>query len=127
MNRRAVALALALALVGCATSPPAASDTSDRSPDQTDGMATGSASAEPVDLEGHVLLTDGGLYVINADGSGPVKVHDEGDYCCINRVSPDRTSILVMPGDDFTGAVGRNLGPTSTDRSSRSCPSRTRR
>ena len=32
-------------------------------------------------------------------------MYEEGEYCCVNRLSPDRTHILVMPGDDFTGAV----------------------
>ena len=97
MNRARVAILPILILAACQGSPPAATSTS---PD-----ATGSASPEPISLDGHILLTDGGLYVANADGSDRQLVHEEGAYCCVNRVSPDGAGILVMPGDDFTGAV----------------------
>lgn len=89
-------LGLAVMLAGCAA--PASSPTPTAAPDP-------SAGAEPISLVGHILLTDGGLHVANADGSDRQLVHEEGAYCCINRLSPDGTRILVMPGDDYTGAV----------------------
>ena len=92
---------LAVVLAGCAASPVATSPASTATP----GATVGTASAQPISLEGHILLTDGGLYVANADGSERQLVYAEGAYCCINRLSPDETRVLVMPGDDFTGAV----------------------
>ena len=66
---------------------------------------TASASVEPISLEGRILLTEGGLYVANADGSDRQLVHEEGAYCCADRISPDRSRILAMPGTDDTGSV----------------------
>ena len=97
MNRARIAILPVLILAACGGSAPAATSSS---PD-----ATGTASAEPISLKGRILLTDGGLYVANADGSDRQLVHEEGAYCCVNRVSPDGTRILVMPGTDETGSV----------------------
>ena len=63
------------------------------------------ASAEPLDLEGRILIELDGLYIANADGTDRQLVYEQGEYCCVNRISPDRTRILVMPGTDDTGAV----------------------
>ena len=90
MNRARIAILPILILAACQSSAPA---------------PTGNRSAEPSSLEGHILLTEDGMYIANADGSDRQLVHEEGEYCCVNRLSPDGTHILVMPGDDFTGAV----------------------
>jgi Tol biopolymer transport system component len=49
------------------------------------------------------------FYLANADGSDERKLTDPGDYCCLNRVSPDRSKILVMPGGEpptpITGGI----------------------
>ena len=67
--------------------------------------ATGTASAVPIGLDGRILLTGETLDVANADGTDRREVHPPGAYCCVNRISPDRTQILVMPGTDETGSV----------------------
>ena len=90
MNRARIAILPMLILAACQSSAPA---------------PTGTTSAEPSSLEGHILLTEGGMYNANADGGDRQLVYEEGEYCCVNRLSPDGTHILVMPGDDFTGAV----------------------
>ena len=38
------------------------------------------------------------IYTANPDGSGEQQLTAPGDYCCILRISPDRSSLLVMPG-----------------------------
>jgi Tol biopolymer transport system component len=38
------------------------------------------------------------LYVANADGTDERQLTQPGEMCCVNRVSPDRSEILVMPG-----------------------------
>ncbi len=40
------------------------------------------------------------IYVANADGTSERQLTQPGEMCCINRVSPDRSQILVMPGAD---------------------------
>ena len=78
--------------------------------------ATSTPSAEPISLEGRILLGLDTLYVANADGSDPQQVYAPGAYCCADRISPDRTRILVMPGTDDTGSVrGGTLALDGTD------------
>jgi Tol biopolymer transport system component len=36
----------------------------------------------------------------NADGSDERQLTEPGEYCCLLRISPDHSSILVMPGED---------------------------
>jgi Tol biopolymer transport system component len=67
--------------------------------------STGQASPEAISLDGHILLNGETLYVADADGSDRKEVHAPGAYCCVNRISPDHTAILVMPGTDDTGSV----------------------
>ena len=97
MNRARIALLPILILAACQSSAPAATSTS---PD-----ATGTPSSEPISLEGRILLNGETLYVANADGTGREPVHEAGAYCCADRISPDRSLILVMPGTDDTGSV----------------------
>ena len=54
MNRARIALLPILILAACQSSAPA---------------PTGSTSAEPGSTRGHILLTERGLYVADADGS----------------------------------------------------------
>jgi Tol biopolymer transport system component len=37
-------------------------------------------------------------YTANADGTDERQLTQPGEYCCNNRISPDRTQIIVMPG-----------------------------
>jgi len=103
MNRSAVLLALAL--VGCAAPPAATSTAAIASPEPSAELSSATASAQALDLEGRILIELDGLYDANANGTDCQIVYAEGDYCCVNRISPDRTQILVMPGTDYTGAV----------------------
>jgi Tol biopolymer transport system component len=41
---------------------------------------------------------DHAYYTANADGRGERQLTQPGEYCCNNRISPDGTQILVMPG-----------------------------
>jgi dipeptidyl aminopeptidase/acylaminoacyl peptidase len=100
MNRARIAILPMMILVlaaACQGSAPAAPSSS--------AAAIGTASAEPISLEGQILLTGETLDVANADGTDRREVHPPGAYCCVNRISPDRTQILVMPGTDETGSV----------------------
>jgi Tol biopolymer transport system component len=66
------------------------------------------AAARPTDsLTGRIVFIRTGtagdiqsFYVINADGTGERQITRPGEVCCLDRVSPDRTRILVMPGGD---------------------------
>jgi Tol biopolymer transport system component len=40
------------------------------------------------------------LFVVNANGSGQRQLTQPGEVCCLDRVSPDGTLILVMPAGD---------------------------
>jgi Tol biopolymer transport system component len=85
---RSTIVVMALLMAGCAGAP-----------------ASTSPSRSSTELDGTTLLALDTLYVANADGTEQVRVHDAGEYCCVYRISPDRTRILVMPGTDQTGAV----------------------
>ena len=63
------------------------------------------AATPAVSLDGRILLGLDTVYVANADGTDRQAVHPPGAYCCANRISPDHTLILAMPGTDETGAV----------------------
>jgi len=101
MNR--CAALLALVLVGCAASPETTAPT--ETAQASTGVPTSTASALPPNLDGRILIALDSVYVADANGTDRQLVYEPGEYCCINRVSPDRTRILVMPGTDQTGAV----------------------
>jgi Tol biopolymer transport system component len=72
--------------------------------------ATSTPSAEPLDLEGTIILgtiTGSGhvVYLGNADGTDLEPLADPDAYGGVFRISPDRTRIMTMPGTDETGAV----------------------
>lgn len=52
------------------------------------------------------------IFAADADGSNEHRLSAPGEYCCLLRVSPDRTRILVMPGQDPlpTPVTGGTLG-----------------
>ena len=39
-----------------------------------------------------------GIFIADADGGGERQLTAPGDYCCVARISPDRSGFLVMPG-----------------------------
>jgi hypothetical protein len=91
-------VALAIVLVGCSG---AGTETS-----TTPGNNAVSASAEAIHLAGHIILGADDVYnVANADGSDVEPLYEPGQYCCLARISPDHTRIIIMPGTDQTGAV----------------------
>ena len=102
--RRSI-LGLAVVLAGCAASPPTTASAPTVTPSAPTATGDPTSAADPISLEGRILISDGGLYVANVDNTDRQLVHAEGAYCCVNRLSPDGTRILVMPGDDYTGAV----------------------
>jgi Tol biopolymer transport system component len=69
------------------------------------GSTTGTASAEAIPLDGHILLGRDTFYIANADGSDLEELADPSSYCCIARISPDGTRLLTLPGTDDTGPV----------------------
>ena len=83
-----------------------------RAPSASEAVGSPSVSASPsaaatesgLRPEGTILFlrTTGNdvhtYFTANADGTHERPVTEPGDYCCINRVSPDRSSILVLPG-----------------------------
>lgn len=70
-------------------------------------VVSASASASVSDVlhpQGRILFlrTSGNdqhaYFTANADGTGEEQVSGPGEYCCVDRISPDRSRILVMPG-----------------------------
>ena len=43
---------------------------------------------------------DHAYYIANADGTDERQLTQPGEYCCNNRISPDGSQILVMPGGE---------------------------
>jgi Tol biopolymer transport system component len=79
------------------------------------------ASIEPaLSPEGTILFlrTSGNdlhaYYTANADGSDVRRLTQAGEYCCNNRISPDRSQILVMPGHESTPVTGGLLSIDGT-------------
>jgi hypothetical protein len=74
------------------------------SPSATASPTTPTASAAVA--TGQILFTrtyqgdQQAIFAADADGSNEQRLTAPGDYCCLLRVSPDRTRILVMPGQD---------------------------
>ena len=48
-------------------------------------------------------------FTANADGTDERQLTDTGAYCCLNRLSPDRSHVLVMPGGDIAPPVTGGL------------------
>jgi len=70
----------------------------------------------PSPVAGQILFTRSGqdetqaIFTANADGTGERQLTEPGEYCCMLRISPDRSSILVMSGQNplptpITGGV----------------------
>ena len=93
MNRCLVALALMLGLAGCQASAP-------------DAVSSPTPTGDSVGLQGQVLLALDGLYLANADGTHRERVYGPDEYYGLARISPDRTSILTIPGTNESGALG---------------------
>lgn len=55
------------------------------------------------------------IYTANADGTDERQLTQPGEYCCLNRLSPDRSQILVMPGVDSTPVTGGLLSIDGTE------------
>jgi hypothetical protein len=104
---RLVAFA-ALLLAGCAGEGATASVTpggsAAPSPSALAASASAAVSKPAVHPEGTILFlrTTGNdlhaYYTANADGTDERQLTQPGEYCCNNRISPDRTQIIVMPG-----------------------------
>jgi hypothetical protein len=68
--------------------------------------AVSSEQTPSAGLEGRIVYGgDAAYFVANADWTDPQRIVEPDLYCCLMRISPDRTRILTMPGDDATGAV----------------------
>jgi Tol biopolymer transport system component len=67
--------------------------------------ATGTASNPAARLTGHLLFTrtqgNDVQTIFLASGSEERRLTEPGSYCCLLRISPDHTKILVMPGGDI--------------------------
>jgi Tol biopolymer transport system component len=107
VNRRQLAVApLVLALTACGASstpsgsrPATIAASSPPTPSSSTAMSPGVLRPEGTIL---FLRTTGNdehaYYIANADGTDERQLTQPGEYCCNNRVSPDRSQILVMPG-----------------------------
>lgn len=100
----ATPIVLVALVVGCGTSTQSITPSG---PSATvAATATPTATATEPATAGHIFFTRtaGGDRQTNfeagADGSGEHALTALGDYCCLLRVSPDGTRILVMPGQD---------------------------
>ena len=110
MQRVGTVLVVATLAAACASS-----STPDPSAPQPSSTSSAS-STEPIPLDGHIILGRDTFYIGNADGSGLEELADPSTYCCIARISPDRTRILTMPGTDQHRSVrgGRSLSMALT-------------
>src|SRR6266550_6242687 len=98
MARHGVSLLLLVVLTACSgasSGPP------------THSSVAPTVSAETVHLDGHILFTGASSYqdlqaIFTADANGQHerRLTDFGQYCCVLRLSPDHTRILVMTGAD---------------------------
>ena len=66
----------------------------------TSPSATSSPSAEPLDLDGTILVGLNTIYIGDANATVLQPLFPAGSYGGIFRISPDRTKILTMPGND---------------------------
>jgi Tol biopolymer transport system component len=101
--QRLIAVAVVIWLGACSAAEPSASEAS---PSKSAPASAASAAASEPGLhpEGTIvfLRTTGNdrhtIYLANADGTDEQQLTRQGEVCCVNRVSPDRSQILVMPG-----------------------------
>ena len=104
---RSFSTALVLTVAACTNPTPS----SDAIPSTTGGpSAAASASAavtgpalKPVGTILFVRTTGNdsqAFYIANADATDKRQLTQAGEFCCVNRVSPDRAEILVMPGGE---------------------------
>jgi Tol biopolymer transport system component len=104
------AIALLFGLAACSAQAPS-------SPTMTQPAAStpSPTSAPALHPEGRILFMTAAMndvsnyYTANADGTDRQHLVNGGSYCCLDRVSPDRSQILVMPGGEppapVTGGV----------------------
>jgi Tol biopolymer transport system component len=118
LHRIAAAIVVSVAWVGlgigliggCTGEGVTASVTPDGSAGPGQSAPSASASAAPSEPaarpEGTILVLrtsgddDHTYYTANADGTDERQLTQPGEYCCNNRISPDRTQIMVMPGGE---------------------------
>jgi Tol biopolymer transport system component len=109
MGHRLTAMVFVVALVaGCAGERATVSATPGASTGPGPSAPSASASAAPsepaVRPEGTILFLrttgddDHAYYTANANGTDERQLTQAGEYCCNNRISPDRSQIMVMPG-----------------------------
>jgi Tol biopolymer transport system component len=78
--------------------------------------STESRTADPSDGPiGQIVYVKSGLddtqtyFIANPDGSGERQLTQPGDYCCLARISPDRSQLLVMPGGALSPPITGGL------------------
>jgi Tol biopolymer transport system component len=83
----------------------------------------GSLPADPPQAPvGHIVFMSSGqddtqtFFIANADGSDQRQLTAPGEYCCMLRISPDRSRLLVMPGGALSPPItGGTLSIDGTD------------
>jgi Tol biopolymer transport system component len=118
-------VALVALVAGCAGGGATVSATPSASAGPTPAAPSPSPSAAPsepaVRPEGQILFLrtsgddDHAYYIANANGTDERQLTQAGEYCCNNRISPDRSQIMVMPGGPLrTPITGGLLGIDGT-------------
>lgn len=101
---------LTIAVAACAASPPSTTTATTVPPvtsASTTAAMTGQTQAQ-LDLDGTILLTSilfEARYLLqgSANGTDLEPLFEAGTYSGIFRISPDRTQLLTMPGDEESG------------------------
>lgn len=113
---RSCSIVLVLTIAACTNPTPS----SNAIPSTTEGPSF-ATTASPAVIEpglkpvGTILFlrTTGNdsqaFYIANADGTDVRRLTEPGEYCCNNRISPDRSEILVMPGSELLPPVTGGL------------------
>ena len=106
-----MAMVIVVALVASCTSEGATASvtpgaSAGRSPSALSADATAAVGEPALRYPGHHHLPpdhrddDHAYYIANADGTDERQLTQPGEYCCNNRISPDRSQIMVMPGGE---------------------------
>lgn len=105
MTRRLAVFGLGVALVACSAGAPSPGSPTLGQPDVPSTTPTSSASAEPLDLNGTILIGLDTMYIGDASATELEPLFPTGAYGGIFRISPDRTQILTLPGNEEVGNV----------------------
>ena len=104
-HSRIAALGLLATMAGCTAQQPSPGSPTLGQPDVPSTTPTSTASARPLDLDGTILIGLDTMYIGDASATELEPLFPAGSYGGIFRISPDRTQILTLPGNEEVGNV----------------------